>query len=161
MVLTGAAGMWDTGPGSGLELSNVVLVGSRDIDPDEQELIDSGRLRLVKAGPDLPTRLAEAVRGRTIYIHLDCDVLEPGLVPTEYLSPGGLSLHELHAAFEVLARQEIVGLEIAEFEATWPNESEPVSPEQLVDAVLPALVRREGSGAPVSRHRQTFSRRTV
>ena len=48
------------------------------------------------------------------------DVLEPGQVPTEYQVPGGLLLHELAACMEALARGEVVGMEIAEYEATWP-----------------------------------------
>jgi len=31
-----------------------------------------------------PTRLAELVTGQRVYFHLDCDVLEPGIVPTDY-----------------------------------------------------------------------------
>ncbi len=139
MVISAAAGLWDSGLGAGLELANVVLVGSRDIDPDELDLIATGAPELVKVGADLPTRLAAAVRGRPAYIHLDCDVLEPGLIPTEYVSPGGLSLQDLHAALAVLARHQIVGFEVAEFEATWPNGVEAVSPHPLVDALMPVL----------------------
>jgi arginase family enzyme len=139
MVLSAAAGLWDSGLGAGLPWANIVLVGSRDIDPDEQQLIDSGRLRLVKVGTDLPQRLQVAVAGRPVYVHLDCDVLEPGIVPTEYLAPGGLALSDLQDAFAVLARHELIGLEIAEFEATWPNDTEPVSPAALVAALTPVL----------------------
>jgi arginase family enzyme len=139
MVLSAAAGLWDSGLGAGLDLANVVLVGSRDIDPDEQQLIDSGKLRLVEIGTDLPQRLHAAVAGRAAYVHVDCDVLEPGIVPTEYLSPGGLTLQELHAALAVLAGQELIGLEIAEFEASWPEATEPVAPQALVTALGPLL----------------------
>lgn len=139
MVLSAAAGLWDSGLGAGLSLTNVVLVGSRDIDPDEQQLIDSGRLRLVSVGAELPARLATAIAGRPVYVHLDCDVLEPGIVPTEYLSPGGLTLPELRAAFAELARHEVIGLEIAEFEATWPDRSGPACPDALVAALAPVL----------------------
>lgn len=139
MVISAAAGLWDSGLGSGLPLDNVVLVGSRDIDPDEQQLIEAGRLRLVKVGAELPQRLQAAVAGRPVYVHLDCDVLEPGIVPTEYLSPGGLTLSDLHAACAVLARHELIGLEIAEFEATWPNDPQPVSAQPLLDALAPLL----------------------
>ena len=45
MVITGAAGHWDSGLGGGLSMSNVVLVGARDLDPHERQLIDSGVLR--------------------------------------------------------------------------------------------------------------------
>lgn len=141
MPISAAAGLWNSGLGSGLRLENVVLVGSRDIDPDEQLLIDSGAPHLVKVGPDLPSRLLQAVAGRRVYVHLDCDVLEPGIVPTEYLSPGGLSLQDLSAAMDVLSQQKTIGLEIAEYEATWPHDDLPASPAGLLDALQPLVVR--------------------
>lgn len=138
MVLTGAAGRWSTGLGAGLDLANVVLVGSRDLDACERQLIDEGTLALVEAGRDLCARLRDAVAGRPVYIHLDCDVLEPGLVPTEFAVPGGLSSEDLHCAFAVLAEGEVIGLEVAEFEATWPDGS-PGDPEPLIAAMRPIL----------------------
>lgn len=140
MVISGAAGLWDTGFGASLSMSNVVLVGSRDIDPDEMALIDAGAPTLVRVGADLPARLREAIRGRPIYVHLDCDVLEPGLVPTEYLSPNGLQFADLRAAFEVLAEHEGVGFEIAEFQTKWKESDPPFDPTPLIDAVEPLLV---------------------
>ena len=143
MVISGAAGMWDTGFGDALKLTNVVLVGSRDIDPDEQELIDKGPPQgpaLVRVGADLPGRLREAVAGRPVYVHLDCDVLEPGIVPTEYLSPNGLQLSDLRAAFAVLAEHEVVGFEIAEFQTKWQETDAPASSAALIEAVEPVLL---------------------
>jgi arginase len=138
MVITGAAGHWDSGLGSGLNLANVVLVGARDLDPHEMRLINAGHLRLVKAGPQLPERLAAAVGQRDVYIHLDCDVLEPGIVPLEYQVPGGLSLDDLRACAAVLARGRVIGLEIAEFEAEWLD-GRPASADALADALEPLL----------------------
>lgn len=138
MVITGAAGHWDSGLGSGLKLSNVVLVGARDLDPHEKRLIASGALTVVPPGPDVAKRLAEAVGTRDVYVHLDCDVLEPGIVPLEYEVKGGLSLADLRACAEVLAQRRIVGLEIAEFEASWADGS-PANPEPLVQAIAPLL----------------------
>jgi len=40
LALAGPAGLWDSGLGSGLKLDQIVLVGQRDLDPYEQELID-------------------------------------------------------------------------------------------------------------------------
>jgi arginase len=139
MVITGAAGHWDSGLGSGLKLSNVVLVGARDLDPHERRLVASGALRLLSPGPDLPRRLAEAVGERDVYVHLDCDVLEPGIVPIEYEVKGGLSLQSLRACAEVLARRRIVGVEIAEFEASWADGS-PANAEELAEAIEPLIV---------------------
>jgi arginase len=139
IVITGAAGLWESGLGKGLNLANVVLVGARDIDPAEQALIDAGTLRLVPPGPDLAERLRAAVAGREVYVHLDCDVLEPGIVPTEYRVTGGLTLADLGAAAKVLAEHRVIGLEIAEFESVWPETGAPGIPDGLCDALSPLL----------------------
>jgi arginase len=139
MVISGAAGMWDTGFGGGLKLTNVLLVGSRDLDPDEIALIESGAPALVRVGVDLPARLREAIGGRPVYVHLDCDVLEPGLVPTEYLSPNGLQFQDLRAACEVLAQHEVVGFEIAEFQTKREETDVEAPPGGLLEALGPLL----------------------
>ena len=142
MVLTGAAGYWDSGLGAGLSLSNVVLVGARDLDPHEKQLIAGGQLKVVDVGPNLSSRLAAAVGMRDVYVHLDCDVLEPGIVPIEYQVSGGLSLADLHSCAVVLAKRKVIGVEIAEFESEWLD-GRPASPDRVVDAIAPLL---EGSG---------------
>jgi len=138
MVITGAAGHWDSGLGSGLSMSNVVLVGARDLDPHEKQLIASGVLNVVAPGPRLVERLSAAVGNREVYVHLDCDVLEPGLVPIEYQVPGGLTFEELRACAAELGKRRILGVEIAEFESEWLD-GRPGSPERLVDALTPLL----------------------
>lgn len=138
MVLTGAAGRWTTGLGAGLALGNVVLVGSRDLDPCERHFVDSGTIKLVEPGADLGGRLMTAVAGRPVYVHLDCDVLDAGLLSSEFQVSEGLSFADLRDAFAVLAKHEIVGLEIAEFEATWPD-GRRGDLEPLVEAIAPVL----------------------
>jgi arginase family enzyme len=138
MVLTGAAGGWETGLGGDLDLASVVLVGCRDLDPAERALIGQGGIRLVEPGPDLPLRLRTVLAGRPAYVHIDCDVLNLGLVPTEYQSPGGLSLEDLREACKAIAEGEVVGLEIAEFEVSWADGS-PGNPGPLVAAIEPLL----------------------
>ena len=138
MVLTGAAGHWETGLGDTLDLGQVVLVGARDLDVCERELIGVKSIELVGPGPYLVERLRAALAGRPAYVHLDCDVLAPGLVPTEYQVPGGLSLADLNVACAVIAEQEVIGLEIAEFEATWPHGALGDT-NCIVDAVEPLI----------------------
>ncbi len=137
MVISGAIGLWDSGLGGNLTAANVVLVGARDIDATEQALIKAGILRLVPPGDRLVDELRRAIAGRPVYVHLDCDVLNPGIVPTDYSVEGGLSLAELRDACTVIAEHEIVGVEIAEFQNAWELGGEPVSPAQLLDAVSP------------------------
>lgn len=139
LALSGPAGMWDSGLGSGVALENIVLVGQRDLDPFELRLIESGRVRHVPVGTGLPARLREAVAGRPVYVHLDCDVLDPGIVPTDYVCPDGLTLDELSAACAVLAEGEVIGLEIAEFQNSWTADGEPASPNTLLNSLRPLL----------------------
>jgi arginase family enzyme len=143
MVLTGAAGHWNTGLGSDLNLDQVVLVGSRDLDAREQALIERGEIKLVEIGPDMPARLREAVCGRDVYVHLDCDVLDAGIVPTEYQVSGGLSLSDLGEACAVLADGKVLGLEITEFEAEWPD-GRPGETCGLIEALRPLLQKFQG-----------------
>lgn len=138
LVLTGAAGLWDSGLGRGLSLSNVLIVGARDLDLSEQALVDEGTLRLVKPGEGIAARLSAAIGASPVYLHIDCDVLEPGIVPTEYCVNGGLTLADLSAACEALLRNEIIGVEIAEFEGTWQN-GKPASPSRLIDCLESVL----------------------
>jgi arginase len=138
MVITGAAGHWDTGLGGGLSMSNIVLVGARDLDPHENQLVGSGVLKVLAPGPDLPERLAAVVGSREVYVHLDCDVLEPGLVPLEYEVPGGLSFADLRACATELAKRRIIGVEIAEFESEW-KDGRPANADALIDAIAPML----------------------
>jgi arginase family enzyme len=138
MVISGACGLWPTGFGDDLTPANVVLVGARDIDDAERELIEAERIVLVPPGPGLAQRVARAVRNRPVYIHLDCDVLEPGLVPTEFSAPSGVSFEQLEEALAMLAAHDVVGLETAEFEATWPD-GRAGDPSGLIAALGPML----------------------
>jgi arginase family enzyme len=144
MVITGAAGEWVTGFGDELDLANVVLVGARDLDPPERERIASGQIACLGGGPDLADRLLAAIGGRSVYVHLDCDVLEPGLLATEYQSPNGLSYAELKSAFDALASTDVVGIEIAEYESHWSDgrSNDANGLLNAIDPLLSALHRR-------------------
>jgi len=119
-------------------MSNIVLVGARDLDPHEKQLVASGVLRVLPPGPHLVERLSGAVGMRDIYVHLDCDVLEPGQVPLEYEVPGGLTFAELRACATELARRRVVGVEIAEFESQF-KDGRPADADALIEAIAPLL----------------------
>jgi arginase len=139
MVITGACGHWETGLGAGLDFSRVVLAGCRDLDPPEVEKIRSGQITLVEGGDGFARRLLDAVGDRPVYVHLDCDVMSAGLVPTEYQVPDGLDFAALKGAFEALGRRRVIGLEVAEYEGVWPD-GRPGDVNALLDAITP-LVR--------------------
>ncbi|MCW8088003.1 arginase family protein [Sabulicella glaciei] len=138
MVLTGAAGLWDSGLGAGLDLSRVVLAGVRDIDPPERAMMGRHGIRHVPPGRDFATRLRAALAGRPAYLHVDCDVLEPGQVPSEYAVPGGITLETLRESCVALAESGLGGIELAEFEAEWPD-GRSGDPAVLLAALEPAL----------------------
>jgi len=133
LALSGPLGLWDSGLGSGLTARSVILAGVRDIDAPEADFIARSGLTVVPPGPDFGDRLGDAVTGRPVYLHIDCDVLDPGIVPTDYHVPGGLSLADLLDAATVLARSEVVGIEIGELETITGDED--VAP--LLDALSP------------------------
>lgn len=115
-------------------------MGQRDLDPFEHDLIAKHSIPHIKPHTDLVTELRSAIGGRPVYVHLDCDVLEPGIVPTDYEHEGGLSLDNLRACCEVIAEHEFVGIEIAEFQIAWETGGETFCPDPLLDALEPVLV---------------------
>lgn len=139
LALAGAAGLWDSGLGRGVDLANIILVGVRDLDPSEQQLVDAGAVRAILVRPDMAQELQMAIAGRAVYVHLDCDVLEPGIVPTDYRHICGLDLAQLHALCEVIAQSEVVGLEIAELQSAFEPGGLAVSPMPLMQALAPLV----------------------
>ena len=81
LALAGPAGLWASGLGAGLTPGHIVLVGQRDLDPFEQDLIHRHAIPLVKPQDDLTSGLRKAIAGRPVYVHFDCDVLAPGYAP--------------------------------------------------------------------------------
>jgi arginase len=134
LALSGPLGWWDSGFGGGFAPGHAILVGTRDFDPAEAEHVRARRISLVELGPDLGERLAAVIAGRPVSFHLDCDVLEPGLVLTDYQVPAGLSLEDLHQCAEAVARSEILGVEVAEFEGEGR-----ATADELVAALAPML----------------------
>ncbi len=140
LAFSGPMGWWDPGLGCGLPSEHGILVGARDVDVEEQRLIESSQVAWVKIGPNMPEELRSAIDGRPAYLHIDCDVMEPGIVLTDYSVPGGLTLSQLRYAADVLAESEIVGIEIGEFEA---DASSPAAQSALdvFTAIAPVLDR--------------------
>ena len=141
LAFSGPMGWWDSGLGAGLHAHNGVLVGVRDVDADEEQLIADSPVQWVKVGPNQSEELRRAVADRPVYVHIDCDVLEPGAVLTDYCVPDGLTLADLRQTAEVLVESEIVGIEIGEFEAEPDSDDAAESAANLFDALEPILQR--------------------
>jgi len=130
LAFSAALGLWDSGFGAGLAADQAILCGARDIDEPEQAVIDAGGVTAIpveKLFDDLET----AIAGRPVYVHIDCDVFEPGQVETEYSVPGGLTLDQFERLAHIIARSEVVGVELGEYEGS--------TPAALLNAVAPLL----------------------
>ncbi|MCW2967585.1 MAG: arginase family protein [Solirubrobacteraceae bacterium] len=101
MPLAAACGVWDAGLGPvppPVDPTRVHLLGIRDVDPGEQELLDAHGVR------------RDAPADGPVYVHLDLDVLDGDLMPASFPAPGGWSWEELEAALAALPG--IVGIEV-------------------------------------------------
>ena len=120
MALAATCGLWESGYGGSVDPKRVILVGARDIDPAEQELITQVGVKVIPPGPTMLADVLEAVADLPVWIHVDWDVLEPGKIPAAYRVAGGLQPEDLTKLFTELTGREtgrILGVEFAEFEA--------------------------------------------
>ncbi len=111
MCLAGACGVWETGfARPALDPARVVMCGVRDVDPGERVLLETHGVSLIER----PSRLADALAGREVFVHLDLDVLDPSVVEGfAFPAPGGFSgggLARLLA--EVADVAEVIGVEV-------------------------------------------------
>lgn len=116
MVLAAACGLWESGHGAGFDPRQVIVVGGRDIDDAEAELMADAGVRVLPPNQSTPQRVAELVDGRDVWIHVDWDVLEPGYIPAAYRVPDGLLPHQIAAIFAAIPTGRVRGVEFAEFE---------------------------------------------
>lgn len=118
MVLAASCGMWESGHGSGIDPKNVIVIGGRDIDPAEADLMADAGVRIIPPSQATPEVILSEIGDRDIWIHVDWDALEPNNIPAAYAIADGLLPETLRRIFAALPVHRIVGLELAEFEAS-------------------------------------------
>ncbi len=91
--------------GVGLEVlpeDKVILSDARDLDPEESQALDESAIYHV---PDIGTLLEMPLPDGSIWVHFDCDILNPHEAPAmSYLAPGGPSSRTLGQLFRHLAK---------------------------------------------------------
>lgn len=117
MCLAAACGLWEAGLADRVvDPSRVVMCGVRDVDAGERPLLTTHGVGLVER----PSAVAGVLAGRRVYVHLDLDVVDPGVLPgTAFPVPDGLSDGGLRTLLAEVAEAagEIVGLEVTSFTA--------------------------------------------
>jgi arginase len=91
---------------SAIDPRNIVMVGLRDVDPLEMELLRLHGVETVEAEPALVKEAVEHLADRVdaIYVHIDWDVLDPRDIPTAGLPvPKGPRLDDLAKLVSVAA----------------------------------------------------------
>jgi arginase len=102
MCLSAACGAWTEGR---VDPARVHMVGVRDLDEDEREVVARAGVRMgvPQHGP--------------VYVHLDCDVLDPSVHAAQFPVPGGMALEGLGALLAGLG-DRVVGIEVTALEDT-------------------------------------------
>jgi arginase len=116
MCLAAACGAWDAGFDTArFDPARVVMCGIRDVDAGERVLVETHGVGLVER----PSRLAELLAGRELFVHLDLDVLDPRLMPgLHWPVEGGFSDGGLRTLLaEVAEAADVIGVEITDFPA--------------------------------------------
>jgi arginase len=119
MVISALCGLWESGHGAGLTPDCTILVGTRDLDPQEEALLRRDRIEMVGGTAlDLDvSRIVRLIDGRPVILHIDLDAVDPSYLPTEYAIAGGLHPAALRRLVRTLAASvPIVGVELSEFE---------------------------------------------
>lgn len=142
MVLAAVCGLWDSGHGSGLNPAQVVIIGARDTDPAEADLLQRAGVHTLPPAQATPEAILPLIGDAPVWIHVDWDVLEPNHVPAAYAIGDGLLPQSLRAIFEGIPKQQIAGIELAEFEASPDDLKNASAIECLLDIVEPLLVVR-------------------
>jgi arginase/N-omega-hydroxy-L-arginine amidinohydrolase len=143
MVLSATCGLWDSGHGSGLRSEQVILIGARDIDQAERDLLQRADVRIIPPTEATPKNVLSAIHGSRVWIHVDWDALEPGFVPADYKVPNGILPTQLRAIFEAIPQIQILGIELAEFNAPTDDDSSEKAISVILDIVSPVFETKE------------------
>jgi arginase len=97
----------------------VVLAGARDLDPQEEELLEESEVAVVRIVEMLAPAL-DKLRERVsrLHFHLDADVLDVGVArANSFAAPGGLTIEQLvEVARHAAARFEIISVAVTAYD---------------------------------------------
>lgn len=139
MVLAAACGLWDSGHGAGLDPARAVLVGARDIDAAEGELLAKAGVRIIPPGEATTDTVRAAVGAAPVWVHIDWDVLEPGHVPADYTVPDGLFPEQIRDVLAAIPPAQLRGVELAEFNAPLDPDLSEKALAVILDVVAPVF----------------------
>ena len=157
MVLAALAGVGNQqlthidGWGPKLNKDTIVIVGARDLDPGEQELLREHKIHVFTMSEIDQFGISEIMRravaiasqhNNPIHLSLDMDALDPREAPgVGTLVRGGLSYREAHLAMELIAAsQRLISMDVVEVNAILDREN--ATARLAVELILSALGKR-------------------
>ncbi len=118
LALSGATGQWDSPFGAPVDPARVVLLGPRSDAGAAPDAAPRAGVRVVPASSEGVATALGVLAGRRVYVHLDPDVLDPGVYTGEFPEPDGPSLTWVVAALrELAAGVRVVGAEVTAIHA--------------------------------------------
>lgn len=139
MVVSAACGLWDSGFGANLNPSQLIILGARDIDSSEQELLDKYQVKVLPPNKCNTKNILDFIGDKPIWIHIDWDVLEPGYLPADYVVPEGLYPQDIKNLLKALSTKQVLGIELAEFNATKNDSVNNEAVNVILDMTSPIL----------------------
>jgi arginase len=157
MVLAALAGLGNQqlthidGWGPKLNKDTIVIVGVRDLDAGEQELLRTHKIHVFTMSEIDEFGISEIMRravaiasqhNNPIHLSLDMDALDPGEAPGVGTAVrGGLSYREAHLAMELIAAsQRLISMDVVEVNAILDREN--ATARLAVELILSALGKR-------------------
>jgi arginase len=123
---------------------NIVHVGGRDFDPEEDTLMRSSGMVIISPDEVYSSGIQRGLdalltRERRLHIHFDFDVLDPSIgTANPFPTPGGLRLEEVTSAIRAARKQlPVVSASLAAYEPAVDPEGKMIP---VAAAVLDALV---------------------
>jgi arginase len=134
-----------------IQMSNIVIVGARALDPGEQQLLHQHNIQVFTMSDIDEYGFSEVMRrateiagkdGQPIHLSLDMDSLDPREAPGVGTAVrGGLSYREAHLAMEKIARtKQLVSMDVVEVNAILDREN--ATAKLAVELILSALGKR-------------------
>jgi arginase len=118
---------------STLRPSQVMMGGTRDLDPPEAEFIEKNNIDVLTVGeiendPEMVSRQIKARGFHNVYVHIDLDVLDSGKCPWALcLTPDGIGTDALMALIRDLrSKLNVVGISIVELRPTEDMDIQPL-----------------------------------
>ncbi len=152
MVLAGACGLWNSGHGGDLAPSQIIVVGARDVDAAEGELLSVSGVRVIAPEDASPASVLDAIGKAPVWIHVDWDAMEPGHIPADYKVPGGLLPAQLREIFAAIPGDRLLGFEIAEFHPSTNEQHNQAALATALEIIAPLIemspqnVSKRGNG---------------